>query len=36
MSRAVFKTWNVRDIDDLTRLMRKFAGAINVDPPSVG
>ena len=39
IGRAVFATWDARDIDELTRLMRKFADAINDDaldrpPPS--
>ena len=39
IGRAVFSTWDARDIDELTRLMRKFADAINDDaldrpPPS--
>jgi DNA-binding MarR family transcriptional regulator len=32
---AVFKKWDKRDIDELTRLMRKFADAMTVDPPAV-
>jgi DNA-binding MarR family transcriptional regulator len=35
IGRAIFKTWDARDIDDLTRLMRKLADAMKVDPPSV-
>jgi DNA-binding MarR family transcriptional regulator len=35
IGRAVFKKWNKRDIDELTRLMRKFADAMTVDPPAV-
>jgi DNA-binding MarR family transcriptional regulator len=34
IGRAVFKSWDRRDIDDLTRLMRKFADAMNDDPPN--
>jgi DNA-binding MarR family transcriptional regulator len=28
IGRAIFKTWDARDIDDLARLMRKFADAM--------
>ena len=35
IGRAVFKSWDKRDIDELTRLMRKFADAMTVDPPAV-
>jgi DNA-binding MarR family transcriptional regulator len=35
LGRAVFKTWDARDIDDLARLMRKFADAMKDDPPDV-
>jgi DNA-binding MarR family transcriptional regulator len=35
IGRAIFKTWDARDIDDLTRLMRKLADAMKDDPPSV-
>ena len=35
LGRAVFKTWDARDIDDLARLMRKFADAMKDDPPKV-
>ncbi len=28
IGRAIFKTWDARDIDELARLMRKFADAI--------
>jgi DNA-binding MarR family transcriptional regulator len=33
LGRAVFATWDTRDIDDLARLMRKFADAMKDDPP---
>jgi DNA-binding MarR family transcriptional regulator len=33
--RAVFEAWDGRDIDNLARLMRKFADALNHDPLSV-
>jgi DNA-binding MarR family transcriptional regulator len=35
IGRAVFKKWDKRDIDELTRLMRKFADAMMVDPPAL-
>jgi DNA-binding MarR family transcriptional regulator len=35
IGRAIFKTWEARDIDDLARLMRKFADAMKDDPPNV-
>ena len=35
IGRAIFKTWDARDIDDLTRLMRKFADAMKDDPPNI-
>jgi DNA-binding MarR family transcriptional regulator len=35
IGRAIFKTWDARDIDDLARLMRKFADAMKDDPPKV-
>lgn len=34
IGRAVFRTWNPDDIDALVRLMRKFADAMNEDPPA--
>jgi DNA-binding MarR family transcriptional regulator len=33
IGRAIFKTWDVRDIDELVRLMRKFADAMTQEPP---
>jgi DNA-binding MarR family transcriptional regulator len=30
--RAIFETWDARDIEDLTRLMQKFADAFGHDP----
>jgi acyl-CoA reductase-like NAD-dependent aldehyde dehydrogenase len=33
LGRAVFATWDTRDIDDLARLMRKFADAMKDEPP---
>lgn len=30
--RAIFKTWDTRDIDELVRLMRKFADAVKEEP----
>lgn len=31
-ARAIFETWDTRDVDDLVRLMRKFADAIKEEP----
>ncbi|MEN6440127.1 MAG: MarR family winged helix-turn-helix transcriptional regulator [Syntrophobacter sp.] len=33
MGRAIFETWDPRDIDELARLMRKFADAVKGGPP---
>lgn len=33
IGRAVFKTWDPHDIDELVRLMRKFADAVKDDAP---
>jgi DNA-binding MarR family transcriptional regulator len=35
IGRAVFKTWKARDVDELARLMRKFADAMKDEPASV-
>jgi DNA-binding MarR family transcriptional regulator len=35
IGRAIFKTWDAREIGDLVRLMRKFADAMKDDPPKV-
>jgi DNA-binding MarR family transcriptional regulator len=35
IGRAIFKTWDARDIDELARLMRKFADAMKEDPPKI-
>ena len=32
MARAIFETWNPRDLQNLERLMRRFADAINEGP----
>src|SRR6202789_2321099 len=32
--RAIFEEWDAREIDELVRLMRKFADAVKADPPS--
>jgi DNA-binding MarR family transcriptional regulator len=32
IGRAIFKTWDAHDIDELVRLMRKFAAAVKDDP----
>ena len=31
---AIFETWDVNDIDELVRLMRKFADAVREDAPA--
>jgi DNA-binding MarR family transcriptional regulator len=31
IGRAIFKTWDARDIDELVRLMRKYADAMSID-----
>ena len=33
IGRAIFETWDAHDIDELVRLMRKFADAVKEDPP---
>jgi DNA-binding MarR family transcriptional regulator len=33
IGRAIFETWEARDIDELVRLMRKFADAVKKEPP---
>ena len=33
-ARAIFKTWDAHEVDDLVRLMRKFADAIKDEPDS--
>jgi DNA-binding MarR family transcriptional regulator len=35
LGRAIFETWDARDIDELVRLMRKFADAVEDEPLSV-
>ncbi|UFZ03553.1 MarR family winged helix-turn-helix transcriptional regulator [Bradyrhizobium ontarionense] len=32
IGRAIFETWEARDIDELVRLMRKFADAVKEEP----
>jgi DNA-binding MarR family transcriptional regulator len=34
IGRAIFAAWDERDVEDLVRLMRKFADAVNGDAPS--
>lgn len=36
MGRAIFKTWETRDIHELVRLMRRFADALSAEPPAIG
>jgi len=33
IGRAIFQTWDAHDIDELVRLMRKFADALKDEPP---
>lgn len=33
IGRAIFETWDAHDIDELVRLMRKFADAVKDEPP---
>jgi DNA-binding MarR family transcriptional regulator len=33
IGRAIFQTWDAQDVDELVRLMRKFADAVKEDPP---
>jgi DNA-binding MarR family transcriptional regulator len=33
IGRAIFATWDKRDVEELIRLMRKFADAVNGDTP---
>jgi DNA-binding MarR family transcriptional regulator len=35
IARAIFKTWSARDFDELVRLMRKFADALQDAPSAV-
>jgi DNA-binding MarR family transcriptional regulator len=32
IGRAIFKTWDAHDVDELVRLMRKFADAVKDEP----
>jgi DNA-binding MarR family transcriptional regulator len=34
IGRAIFKTWDAHDFDELVRLMRKFADAVESEPPT--
>jgi DNA-binding MarR family transcriptional regulator len=33
IGRAIFAAWDDREVDELVRLMRKFADAVNDDAP---
>ena len=33
IGRAIFQTWDAHDVDELVRLMCKFADAVKEDPP---
>jgi DNA-binding MarR family transcriptional regulator len=35
IGRTIFETWNARDIEELVRLMRKFADAVKGEPPTL-
>jgi DNA-binding MarR family transcriptional regulator len=35
IGRAIFESWDARDLEDLARLMRKFADAVTAEPPTV-
>ncbi|MFZ0552409.1 MAG: MarR family winged helix-turn-helix transcriptional regulator [Steroidobacteraceae bacterium] len=34
LGRAIFKTWDAHDFNELVRLMRKFADAVEGEPPA--
>ena len=34
IGRSIFESWSARDIEELVRLMRKFADALNDGPPN--
>ncbi|MGJ4896287.1 MULTISPECIES: MarR family winged helix-turn-helix transcriptional regulator [unclassified Bradyrhizobium] len=34
IGRAIFESWEIRDVDELVRLMRKFADAVKQEPPA--
>lgn len=34
LGRAIFKSWDTHDVDELVRLMRKFADAVKGEPPT--
>jgi DNA-binding MarR family transcriptional regulator len=36
IGRAIFETWDSLDVDELVRLMRKFADALSSEPPIPG
>jgi DNA-binding MarR family transcriptional regulator len=35
IGRAIFEAWHMHDMDELVRLMRKFADALRDEPPAV-
>ncbi|OHV77219.1 MarR family winged helix-turn-helix transcriptional regulator [Rhizobium sp. LCM 4573] len=35
LARSVFKSWDQHDVDELVRLMRRFADAVNDEPEAV-
>lgn len=36
IGRSIFATWDAHDIEELVRLMRKFADAVKDEPPAAG
>ncbi|MGJ5178721.1 MarR family winged helix-turn-helix transcriptional regulator [Bradyrhizobium oligotrophicum] len=34
IGRAIFESWDISDVDELVRLMRKFADAVKEEPPA--
>ena len=36
IGRSIFATWDAHDIEELVRLMRKFADAVKEEPPAAG
>ena len=36
IGRSIFATWEAHDIEELVRLMRKFADAVKEEPPAAG
>jgi DNA-binding MarR family transcriptional regulator len=36
IGRGIFETWDIHEIDELVRLMRKYADAVSSEPPASG